>query len=418
MPNISQQVETLRSLLVDRYTSFDADLLEFDSADDELEVAPGDVRLVRDKLRPKLFPYQSELSRAFVDLVNHRRDGLIALPTGAGKTRTAVNAILASLVDLEVRRVIWLAPSTELVDQAASTFSNLWVEFGSAPDIDVDRTLSSFSSGRNSVLFTTPQAIYSASKRGKLNASGVQIVVFDEAHQLGARTFLDSVDAIRAQSPDAVLVGLSATPGRVDPRETDELVDYFGGNLVVSPSLSPNPVKTLQRFGVLAQLKFRDVPKNKSDNEATRITTTLKLLEKLHESGSRVMVFSESVAGAIVVAELARASSIPANAVYGELSEGERRRRIAQFGAGTVSVLTNQRLLATGYDCPAITDLVLIGKIGSPILFEQVIGRGARGPLTGGSRVTRIWQFDDHLKIHGLPNSYYRYVDFDWKKSN
>jgi DNA repair protein RadD len=77
-------------------------------------------------------------------------------------------------------------------------------------------------------------------------------------------------------------------------------------------------------------------------------------------------------------------------------------------------VLANQHLLAVGYDCPAVTDVVIQNKISSLILFEQIVGRAARGPLTGGSRVASVWEFEDHLALHGLPQSYYRYRDYDW----
>jgi superfamily II DNA or RNA helicase len=92
----------------------------------------------------------------------------------------------------------------------------------------------------------------------------------------------------------------------------------------------------------------------------------------------------------------------------------DRYAIISAFERHKISVLVNQRLLATGYDCPAVTDVLLLTRIGSPILFEQIVGRAARGPRTGGSRVGTIWEFDDHLAMHGLPSSYYRYKDYDW----
>jgi superfamily II DNA or RNA helicase len=148
--------------------------------------------------------------------------------------------------------------------------------------------------------------------------------------------------------------------------------------------------------------------------EEGRIPEVVDLCIKLAERNRRVLVFSGSVAGAIVTASALRSCGVGSEAVYSELGTSERDSRISRFGSGEISVLVNQRLLATGYDCPAVSDVVIASKIGSPVLFEQIVGRGARGPKTGGGSRSTIWQFEDHLALHGLPQSYYRYRDFDW----
>ena len=33
----------------------------------------------------------------------------------------------------------------------------------------------------------------------------------------------------------------------------------------------------------------------------------------------------------------------------------------------------------------------------------------------GGNAIATVWQFEDHLSLHGLPASYHRYEEFDWK---
>ena len=84
------------------------------------------------------------------------------------------------------------------------------------------------------------------------------------------------------------------------------------------------------------------------------------------------------------------------------------------FEAGNINVLVNQKLLSTGYDCPNIDNVYILGRINSPILFEQIVGRASRGALVGGSSSCKIYVFDNHIKIHGEPNSYTSYVDFGW----
>ncbi len=306
----------------------------------------------------------------------------------------------------------------ELVDQAFRTFEQLWAGTGAAPDMTLSRAAGLGPQDDLMVQVTTPQAVYAyATRRASAMADpDFDVVVFDEAHQLGARTFRAAADYLRRGVNKPPLIGLSATPGRVDQKETEDLVSYFGGNLFTSRQLRPNPVKVLQRRGILAGLLFKrlTVGARPVDAESSRVAVAAHQAASLAASGGRVLVFAGSVAGAVVAAEAVRSLGQQAGVVHAAMSDSERRRVIADFSSGKIRVLTNQKLLATGYDCPAISDLILVSRVGSPILFEQIVGRAARGPRTGGSRRSTVWEFDDHLSLHGLPQSYYRFRDFDW----
>ena len=126
------------------------------------------------------------------------------------------------------------------------------------------------------------------------------------------------------------------------------------------------------------------------------------------------MVFTASLVESEAVSLALNSIGVRAHHVEGAQKDDLRRAIIGDFAKGKCSVLTNQKLLTTGYDCPAVSNVFLTSKVNSPILFEQMVGRAARGTRTGGSRRSTIWQFDDHLAIHGLPQSYYRYKDYEW----
>jgi DNA repair protein RadD len=364
-------------------------------------------------MRPTLFDYQADIVSQIADL--QRGERLIALPTGAGKTRTAVTAVLARTAHGGVRRAVWLAPTTELVEQAFDTTRDLWRDFGTLDRLLLTRKLDVPADWSGpTVTFSTPQAVHARVVRRRADFI-FDLVVFDEAHQLGADTFRAAVASVRDLG-EVPLIGLSATPGRVDSRETEDLVQLFSGNLITSSLLDPNPVRTLQRRGVLARLEFRRLTKRpvNAGDEVRRLRIGLNACRTLVRNPSRVLVFTASIAGAIVLAEALRTFGVAAASVHSGLSRQDRVQRLADFARGDLDVVTNQRLLATGYDCPAITDLLLLSPVSSPILFEQMVGRAARGPLTGGARTATVWELDSHLEMHGLPQSYYRYRDYEW----
>lgn len=388
-------------------------------APDEMPPPPAErVVLARGLTRPSLFDYQEELVDAILLEARSGARLLLSLPTGAGKTRTGVTAALRAMAQMGRGTCAWLAPSVELVDQAFAAFESTWASYGAVPDMTLMRGISNeLSTTPCAVVLLTPQMAYARLKQGE-SVGGWDLVVFDEAHQLGARTFKAATEAATAGVGGlrAPLVGLSATPGRVSENETEDLVSLFGGRLLKSRILGKDPVRALQRRGVLAELQFRQLTHKSiaATDEAQRLAVAARACAELSRRGRRILVFAASVAGATVLAEALRSLRVPAGVVHAGSSSTERRQAISDFEHGDTPVLTNQRVLATGYDCPAVTDVMILSKVSSPILFEQIVGRAARGPRTGGWRAATVWDFDNHLALHGRPQSYYRYRDYDW----
>ena len=355
----------------------------------------------------RLFDYQEELVQLITAKMDQGGRYLVSLPTGAGKTRTALAAILKQLVVRPELRTVWIAPSIELIDQAASTFESLWRQ-----SVDFDDCVVAVRTRKGegaSVWFQTPQFLAGPNREYQ----AFDLVVFDEAHQLGAPSFRKALG--RVTDSNSTVLGLSATPGRANHEETEDLVDFFDGHLLVSTLLGTDPVKTLQERGVLSRLTFKSITRQKvAQRSRERLLVLLELCRRLITRGRRTLVFTESVLDAFALERILQAEGFAAAALDGNLPEAAREERLNMFESGAIQLVLNQRLLATGYDCPAVSDVVLGGQVGSPILFEQIVGRAARGPLTGGNAYSRIWQFDDHLTLHGLPQSYYRYKDYLW----
>lgn len=352
---------------------------------------------------------------------------MLTLPTGAGKTRTAAVALLRLLSSGRARTVLWLAPTRELLEQASATLRAVWRLDRSAVDMELVRVdlLAHFPRDvRHGVLFATPHMLAARLRGGSVPEA--DIVVFDEAHHVQAPVFRRRVEQVRRARNTAV-IGLSATPGRTSEEETERLVDFFGGRLLRSEQLGRDPIAVLQRRGVLARVAFKEIPREDADrrgrlgratgdatSRVAQFRATVRLAKGLAKK-ARVLVFAESVDRARLLAAALRCQGTGAAAVSSRDARESRRNRIRAFERGELSVMVNKQLLATGYDCPAVRHIILATAIGSPILFEQIVGRASRGPLVGGHARSTVWQFEDHLAAHGLPQSYYRYSDYDWQ---
>ena len=191
---------------------------------------------------PPLYDYQSDVKNQVLEaFARGVRALLIQMPTGAGKTRTALQTIVEFVASentlLAGRSVLWVAHTEELCEQAIDTIRTIWEHVGTHSTQIVrlwgtynpeDEDLS------GSFIVAGFQKLHSLSRKGSINALSdvVRVVIVDEAHKILAPTFQAGVLAVTARS-DCVLVGLSATPGRGSSQEQNaKLSEMFDKNLI------------------------------------------------------------------------------------------------------------------------------------------------------------------------------------------
>ena len=148
-------------------------------------VVPGPPNL------PPLHEYQKKIVDQIHGLLfgadEHPR-GLISLPTGAGKTRVAVQALVAALSTRGLASpVLWIAPSDELCEQAVQTWSEVWREFGSTEELRIGRLWSTNEvpetvGGSQVVVATADKLRYRIDSEEYKWLSEATCVVIDEAH--------------------------------------------------------------------------------------------------------------------------------------------------------------------------------------------------------------------------------------------
>jgi hypothetical protein len=70
---------------------------------------------------------------------------------------------------------------------------------------------------------------------------------------------------------------------------------------------------------------------------------------------------------------------------------------IEEFRAGRLQFLCNYGVLTTGFDAPKIRAVIIARPTTSVVLYEQMIGRGMRGPLNGGTEECQVIDLQDNI---------------------
>ncbi|MFI5685818.1 DEAD/DEAH box helicase [Streptomyces sp. NPDC051636] len=374
-----------------------------------------------------LFSHQRRAAaRARERLYADGRRVVLHLPTGVGKTRTAMNMICDHLRSHEPTLVVWLARGNELLEQAASEFERAWGALGSR-DVHVVRMWGDAATDLDGVVdgivvLGLDKAVAAVKRdRDFLDrlALKVTLTVFDEAHQAIAPTYRRVTDALTLRR-DASLLGLTATPGRTwaDIDEDARLSEFFGRQKVMLDIEGhDNPVSALIEAGYLARPTFRtvaansgvelsasdrhaladafDVPKGLLDRLATNVQWNLQVIQtvlELTKEHQRILLFAGSVEHSRLLVATLSALGVDAEQVTAESSKRHREKVIARFKgrSNRPMVLSNYGVLTTGFDAPAASAAVIARPTTSLVLYSQMVGRVIRGPKAGGTSTCEV----------------------------
>ena len=376
-----------------------------------------------DEVSPRysLRPYQKNAVDAVLRTLENHDRVLLHAPTGAGKTRMAMSVVSMHLRQNAPTMVLWLAPTKELVEQAAKAFSAAWEAQG-----DVNAVVIQWRGGgerfthgttilRNTALIAGLQmAGQSVSTDEWIERSlldRVSLVVFDEAHHSVAPTFRNLVEGILAGGDRAKrrLLGLSATPGRANSEETRGLVKMYKGQKV-SIGEGGNPVRYLVDKKYLARAviethevqssaaptgqgeEYSDSTLARLGEDSERNNRIVDLVQRLFDEGHRrVIAFTPSVASAEDCASTMRSKGCPyAHAVSGATPADARDYYTRNFQIPVASdpnarVLFNCNVFTAGFDAPEISAAVIGQPTKSAVRLQQMVGRALRGPKSGGT---------------------------------
>ena len=401
-------------------------------------------------LKP-LHDFQEEIAQRISRAVTEDppRRGLVSLPTGAGKTRVAVEALIRAVQDREADGcLVWIAQSEELCEQAVQAWREAWMSLGPPRRLRLSRLWGQTNNrvvhapGLTHVVVATFQSLASRVERPDYGwLRDAACVVVDEAHGSITPSYTRILEQFGLTSRETrrPLIGLTATPfrGAADVEETERLAARYHRHRFDHGVIEgDDPYPLLQRRGVLAMVQHKLLPGAKFELTAQELSE-LQQFNRLpasaeqrigelpsrnqaivgsvlqHPSDWPILLFATSVDHASVLACLLSANGVSARAISGQTDRGARRHYIAEFKAGRLRALTNYGVLTTGFDAPAVRALYITRPVFSRVLYQQMIGRGLRGPLNGGKEQCLIVNVEDNFSQYGEQLAF-RHFEYLW----
>lgn len=357
----------------------------------------------------ELRDYQRNAVDAAISWMTKSLEGcVIEAATGAGKSLIVAN-IAKEVHDKSGKQILCLQPSKELMQQNHEKYT----AYGYEASIYSGNTKSL----RHPVIFGTYQTVKNYPEKFKNCAA----VIIDECHEI-TPSIIKIVDSIKAHNPNLRVVGLTATPYRLNtgyiyrydsdggPVPEDQTKDPYFNTLVyritaheliargylTRPHCDPNHAESYDTSGI----KHNTAAEIERAFEGKGRKTAAIIADVVEHSRNRmgVMIFAATRQHA---AECM--ASLPpelSRMITGETQTPERAQTIADFKLMRFKYLVSVGTLTKGFDAAHVDLVAILRSTESAALLQQIIGRGMR--LHPHKKDCLVLDYGENIERHQL----------------
>ena len=318
---------------------------------------------------------------ALYALNNSRNEGatkaLIHAATGIGKT------YLSAFDSVNYKRILFVAHREEILYQAVEAFKNVrksddyGLFYGRQKDKD------------KSMIFAS---VMTLAKDEYLNEAYFpkdyfEYIIIDEFHHAVTAQYKKIVDYFKPK----FLLGLTATPERLDGKNIYELCDYnVPYEITLKEAINKGILVPFHYYGIYDETDYSHLHLVKgryNEEELTNIyqanTKRFELIYKYYQkyASKQALAFCCSKQHAEMMAKDFNKRGIASVAVYSEGSGEyamERKEAINKLKQGQIKVIFSVDMFNEGVDIPSVDMVMFLRPTQSPIIFLQQLGRGLR----------------------------------------
>jgi len=391
------QPDTLRKINVTFDSYWNSDEFEFYSTDSHQRLATA-LKGERYHREPQEFffdirpyPYQQMILdqlRAEREVRGYYRNLLVAA-TGTGKT------VIAALDyrgwqkahPRENNRLLFIAHREEILKQSIHTFRGILKDpnFG-------ELWVGSYKAESPDNLFISVQTMNSQRLWERLPADYYDYIVIDETHHAAADSYADAINAFTPK----VLLGLTATPERMDGKDIRRFFDYrIAAEIRLPEAINRKLLCPFQYFGVSDTIDLNDLRWTRGGYDKTQLNNIYTMsgtiaqqranhvLRSLNRYAAdmedvKALGFCVSVEHAHFMADWFNEQGVPSIALDSHTNDDLRNEARKKLVSGEVRVIFVVDLYNEGVDIPEVNTVLFLRPTESLTIFLQQLGRGLR----------------------------------------
>lgn len=349
-------------------------------------------------------PYQSDgVESARRTIRRGIRRIMLVAPTGSGKT--CVAALIIGGAVSRGTHTLFFAHRREILNQTVAKLEDAGV-----PPEQIG-VIAPNHPRRNPVALVQVASTQTLAFRAKPRAG---LVFADEAHHATSATNTK----ILAAYPDAVHVGLTATPCRLDGKGFRDFYDEL--IIIATPSelIRQGHLVEPRVFSHPSRPNLKGVRTRAGDYDSGELATLMdqrailgNIVEhwQRHAAGLRTIAFAVNIEHSKHITEAFNQACVPAEHLDGSTPAAERDAILGRLRSGKTLVVSNVDVLTEGTDIPAAKCAIAARPTKSLGLHIQILGRVLRPYPENPSLRAVILDHAGNCQEHGLPHE-----DRDW----
>lgn len=341
----------------------------------------------------KLRPYQERLIEDTRHALRRNHSVLMQAPTGAGKT--AITVYMMGRAAENGKRAFFLVHQNELLGQTSRALWEQKLEHGV------------IASGKRVSKLPAQVASVQTLVNRLEQYEPPDLIIIDECHRSSANTYQRILDAY----PNAMVIGLTATPQRTDGKGLNDTYSEMVQGPTIRQLINAGFLCDYEIYAPPNVLDVSSIKTKMGDYDKAQLTEAVDkptitgdavATYRKRAHGKRCVVMCISIAHAEHVCASYMAASVPAELIEGKMTNAERELTLNRFRSGETLVICNVQLLIEGVDIPSIEVVQWLRPTQSIIVWLQGNGRGLR-PSEGKERLIILDQVGNWTK-HGLPD--------------
>ena len=307
-------------------------------------------------------------------LVNEdAKRALVVSATGTGKTYLGAFAVR----EYQPKKFLYLVHREQIAKKSLESFYKI---IGGSRE-DYGLLTGNKHDFNKKYLFGTIQTLSQDKVLAELDPKEFDYILIDEAHRVAAPTYQKILEHFTPK----FLLGMTATPERMDKQNIYEVFDYhLAYEIRLKDALNEQMLTPFHYVGVedytVGDEVITETSKLKDLVAEKRVDYVLKQLDYYGYCGKKAkgLVFCSRQEEARKLAELFTQARHPAQALTNEDSQKKRIEVTKKLENGELEYILTVDLFNEGIDIPSLNQIVMLRNTQSSIIFIQQLGRGLR----------------------------------------